>query len=62
MNGLPSISDKDERMIDLGKSDVFNSITNNNVKLLLFSEFQPFSDPEINKRNTLVRVWEFGHL
>ena len=62
MNGLPSISDKDERMIDLGKSDVFNSITNNNVKLLLFSEFQPFSDLEINKRNTLVLVWEFGHL
>ena len=62
MSGLPSISDKDERMIDLGKSDVFNSITNNNVKLLLFSEFQPFSDLEINKRNTLVLVWEFGHL
>lgn len=62
MSGLPSISDKDEGMIDLGKSDVFNSIANNNVKLLLFSEFQPFSDPEINKRNTLVRSWEFGHL
>lgn len=62
MSGLPSISDKDERVIDLGKSDVFNSVTNNNVKLLLFFEFQPFSDPEINRRNILVLVWRFGHL
>lgn len=62
MSGLPNISDKDERMINLGKSNVLSSITNNNVKFLLFSQFQPFSDSEINQRNILVLVWEFGHV